>query len=614
MQGYQGKYLRVDLTNNKIEICPLNEQIIRSFIGGVGIAAYFLYQETNQETKPLSPENVLAAFTGPFTGTIIPSSSRHHYVSISPQTGIFGESSVGGDWGIQLKKAGFDGIVITGKASAPVYIYIHNDEAEIRDAAPIWGQDSFQSAEWLKEQTHKQATAAVIGQAGENLVNYASIPHIGKIVRAAGRTGMGAVMGSKNLKAMVAYGTSKIPLADPDVLKTSVRSAMPHIQKATEGFTQYGTAGGVEKYEYMGNFPIKNWQGSRWKEGASKISGTTMHDTILVGRLSCRGCPIACGRHIRIDDGPYAPLDTEGPEYETVGTMGGECLVDDLDAICKANELCNRYGLDTISTGAAIAFGMEAYDRGLISIEDTEGLKLEWGSAEALVEMVHNIASGHNVGRLLGQGVKKAAKELGGLAEEFAVHVKGLEPSAHDPRRFWTQALTYATAARGACHNRSWGHPYELGLTIPEIGMNEVIPSYQLENLAESVIKLQNFQTLNDTLIICRFAQIGHAVSFTNLIDWLNAITGLGQDIDELMLCGERIFNLKRMFNIRRGISRKDDFLPPRFMTHNRMDKNLNTQLPPIGEMLNQFYILRGWDEIGLPSADKLAELDLPTS
>lgn len=612
MQGYQGKYLRVDLTNQNVDIYPLEEELIRSYIGGVGIAAHFLYQETNPDTKPLSPENILAAFTGPFTGTMVPSSSRHHYVAISPQTGIFGESSVGGDWGIQLKRAGFDGIVITGKAPTPVYLFIHNDQAEIRDAAPIWGQDSFQSTDWLKEQTDKRATAAVIGQAGENLVNFASIPHIGKIVRAAGRTGMGAVMGSKNLKAMVAYGTSKISLADSDGLKLSIRNAIPHVQKATESFTQYGTAGGVEKYEYMGNFPIKNWQGSRWEEGASKISGTTMHDTILVGRLSCRGCPIACGRHIRIEEGPYAPLDTEGPEYETVGTMGGECLVDDLEAISKANELCNRYGLDTISTGAAIAFGMEAYDRGLITAADTEGIELEWGSAEALVKMVHSIALGQNVGRLLGQGVKKAAEELGGLAEEFAVHVKGLEPSAHDPRRFWTQALTYATAARGACHNRSWGHPYELGLTIPEIGMNEVIPSYQLENLAESVIKLQNFQTLNDTLIICRFAQIGHAVSFTNVVEWLNAITGLGLEIDDLMLIGERIFTLKRMFNTRRGISRKDDFLPPRFMTHNRLDESLNTQLPPIGEMLNQFYTLRGWDEIGLPSADKKAELDLP--
>lgn len=613
MQGYQGQYLRVDLTNSTIEICSLDEELIRSYIGGVGIAAHFLYQETTPDIKPLNPDNVLAAFTGPFTGTIVPSSSRHHYVSISPQTGVFGESSVGGDWGIQLKRAGFDGIVITGKAANPVYIYIHDNKAEIHDAGPIWGQDSFQSTEWLKEQTHKQATAAVIGQAGENLVAFASIPHIGKIVRAAGRTGMGAVMGSKNLKAIVAYGTSKISLADPDTLKDSIRTAMPHIQRATEGFTQYGTAGGVEKYEYMGNFPIKNWQGSRWEEGASKISGTTMHDTILVGRLSCRGCPIACGRHIKIDEGPYAPLDTEGPEYETVGTMGGECLVDDLEAICKANELCNRYGLDTISTGAAIAFGMEAYDRGLITDNDTDNLKLEWGSAEALVEMVHRIALGQNIGLLLGQGVKKAAEELGGIAEEFAVHVKGLEPSAHDPRRFWTQALTYATAARGACHNRSWGHPYELGLTIPEIGMNEHIPSYQLENLAQNVINLQNFQTLNDTLIICRFAQIGHAVSFTDLVEWLNAITGLGQEIEELMLCGERIFNLKRMFNVRRGISRKDDFLPPRFMTHNRVDENLNTQLPPIGEMLNEFYLLRGWDEIGIPAAGKLADLDLPT-
>lgn len=611
MFGYQGKLLRVDLTARQIETQPIEDALFEQYIGGVGFAAKILYEVTTSKTDPLGPENVLIAFTGPFTGTRVPSSSRHHVVARSPQTGNLGESNVGGSWGIQLKKAGFDGVVVTGKADVPVYLWIHDGEAELRDASPIWGQDSFDSAEWLKSQTDEKATAAVIGQAGENLVRFASIPHIGKIVRSAGRTGMGAVMGSKNLKAMVAYGTQSIPIADEAALKASVKQLMPHVRESTESFTKYGTAGGVEKYEYLGNFPLKNWTGSRWEEGAKKISGVTMHDTILTGRLSCRGCPIACGRHITIEEGPYAPLDTEGPEYETVGTMGGECLVDDLEAISKANELCNRYGLDTISTGAVVAFGMEAFEKGLITNKDTDGLDLEWGSGQALVEMVHRIAKGKGVGKVLGLGTKRAAEELGGNAVEFAVHVKGLEPSAHDPRRFWTQALTYATAARGACHNRSWGHAYELGLTVPELGFSKSHKSYQIEGLAEFVAKMQNFQCLNDTLVLCRFAQVGHAVSLTDTLDWYNMITGRDVDIADLMEVGERVFTLKRLYNTRLGVSRKDDFLPPRFMTLNRKHEGLNTQLPPIGQMLNEFYEYRGWDEIGIPTPEKLAELDL---
>jgi aldehyde:ferredoxin oxidoreductase len=611
MFGYQGKLIFVDLTVRQIETQPIDDSLFQKFIGGVGIAAKIVFDKTTSETDPLGPDNVLVAFTGPFTGTRVPSSSRHHLAARSPQTGVLGESNVGGSWGIQLKKAGFDGVVVTGKSISPVYLWIHDGEAELRDAGPIWGQDAFDSADWLKTQTDGKATAAVIGQAGENLVRFASIPHIGKIVRSAGRTGMGAVMGSKNLKAMVAYGTQPIPVSDDAALKASVKQTLPNIRQSTEAFTKYGTSGGVEKYEFMGNFPIKNWSGSRWEEGASKISGMAMHDTILAGRLSCRGCAIACGRHIKIETGPYAPLDSEGPEYETVGTMGGECLVDNLEAISKANELCNRYGLDTISTGSVIAFGMEAFEKGLITVVDTDGLDLVWGSGEALVEMVHRIAKREGIGHLLGLGVKKAAQELGGNAVEFAVHVKGLEPSAHDPRRFWTQALTYATAARGACHNRSWGHAYELGLTVPEIGFSKPHKSYEIDGLAEFVAKLQNYQCLNDTLILCRFTQVGHAVSFSNAMDWYNMVTGRELGISDLMEVGERIFNLKRLFNTRLGVSRKDDFLPPRFMTLNRKDESLINQLPPIGQMLNEYYEYRGWDEIGIPNPEKLAALGI---
>ncbi len=611
MFGYHGKLLRLDLTTRSTEVQALGNTLLEQYVGGVGVGAKILYEETNPNTDPLGPDNILIAFTGPYTGTRVPSSTRHHLVARSPLTGLLGESSVGGSWAARLTGAGYDGIAVTGRADRPVYLWVHEEGVEIRDAEPIWGRGSHASAEWLKSQTAEKAAAAVIGPAGERLARIAGIPHVGNIVRAAARTGLGAVMGSKNLKAMVAFGTQSAPLGDPDGLRESVRNALPHIRDVTETFSMYGTSGGVEKYEYLGNFPLKNWRGSRWEEGAKQISGVRMYEEVLSGRRACLGCPIACGRHVEINEGRYAPLDCEGPEYETVGTLGGECLVDDLEAICKANELCNWYGLDTISTGSAIAFGMEAFEKGIITAKDTEGLELTWGNAEAMVEMVHRIGRRQGIGELLGEGVKRAAEELGHNAVEFAVHVKGLEPSAHDPRRFWSQGLSYGTAARGACHNRSWSHPYELGLSAPEIGILESHESYQIEGLAEFTAKLQDFQTMNDALIICRFTQVGNAVSATNLVDWFNLITGRGVDIWDLMEIGERIFNLKRLYNTRLGVSRKDDFLPPRFLTLNRDDEELTNQLPPMGQMLADYYEYREWSEEGIPSLEKLVELGL---
>jgi aldehyde:ferredoxin oxidoreductase len=610
MFGYHGKLLRVDLTQRKIAVQKLDDALLEKYVGGVGIGAKILFEETTPNTDPLGAENVLIACTGPFTGTMVPSSSRHHIMARSPLTGLFGESNVGGSWGLHFKRTGYDGIVITGKADTPVYLWIHDDAIEIRDATPIWGKDSYDSAAWLKAETTSKATCAVIGPAGERLVKIAGIPHIGTIVRAAARTGLGAVMGSKNLKAMVVFGTQSVPLANEAALKAEVKSILPHVKEVTKAFSKYGTSGGIENYEKIGNFPLQNWRGSRW-EGVSKINGVVMHDTILTGRKACLMCPIACGRHIKISEGPYAPLDCEGPEYETIGTMGGECLIDDLEAICKANELCNRYGLDTMSTGSMVAFAMEAYEKGILTKADTGGLELTWGNADALIELVHKIGQREGIGALMGEGSRRMAEHLGENAVEFAVHVKGLEPSAHDPRRFFSQAISYATAARGGCHNASWSHPYELGLSMPEIGIPEPQDAYQVEGKAEFAATLQNMNCMQDALVICRFSQVGKAVTVNNCINWYNLITGLNIDLKGFMNIGERIFNLKRMFNNRIGISRKDDVLPPRFLTLNRKDPELTNQLPPMGQLLSNYYQYRQWDETGIPTPGKLAELGL---
>jgi aldehyde:ferredoxin oxidoreductase len=610
MFGYHQKLLRVDLSNRKIEVEDFDQNLIRKYIGGLGIEAKILYEGTTPETDPLSPENILMAVTGPFTGTGVPTSGRHHLVARSPLTGFFGESNVGGSWAVHFKRAGFDGIVIRGKSEVPVYIWIHDGKVEIRDARPIWGKNSYESAQWLKKETSREATAAVIGPAGERMAKIASVPHIGHIVRAAARTGLGAVMGSKNLKATVVFGEGLIPVAKPDELKARIKEITPHIQGTTEAFGKFGTSGGIDNYEKIGNFPVKNWTQGRWA-GAKKISGVAMHDTILSGRKACMHCPIACGRHIKVTEGPYAPMDCEGPEYETIGTLGGLCLVDDLVAIAKANQLCNQYGLDTISAGGIIAFAMEAYEKGMITRTDTDGVELTWGSAEALVQMVHKMGRGEGIGRLMTEGSKRMAEALGKNAIEFAIHVKGLEPSAHDPRRFFSQALSYGTAARGACHNASWSHPYELALYMSEIGFPEPQDPYEIERKAEFTAKMQDLMCAMDALILCRFSQVGKAVNVTNHVDWLNLITGWNMEIPEYMKVGERLFNLKRMYNCRVGASRKDDFLPYRFMTLKRTGEDLTNQLPPMGRLLSDYYTYRGWSEDGIPTPGKLEELGL---
>lgn len=612
MLGYHKKILRVDLTERKIEVQDLDDSLLENYIGGAGLGARILYDETTSDTEPLEAGNVLAVMTGPFTDSGVPSSGRHHLMARSPLTGIFGESNVGGTWAVHFKRTGYDGIVVKGKADRPVYLWIHEGGVEIRDAQPVMGRDSIESAEWLKGQTTDKASAAVIGPAGERLARIAGIPHVGNIIRQAARCGLGAVMGSKNLKAMVAFGNRKVAKANETGLREQIKAIIPHIQKVTEAFGKSGTCGSSENYEKLGSFPLKNWQSSRWPDVA-KISGTVLNETMLKKRTACFQCPIACGRHIRIENGPYA-LEGEGPEYETIGTMGGECLVHDLAAICKANDLCNRFGLDTMSTGSVIAFAMEAFEKGLITTADTDGIELRWGSGEALVEMTRKIGLRQGIGELMGEGVLRMAKALGRNAIEFAVHVKGLEPSAHDPRRFWTQAVNYGTAARGACHNASWSHAYEMALFMPEIGIDKPHPSYQLEGKADMTARFQNYQTMNDTLIICRFSQVGKAVTATNIVDWYNLITGRNVDIGELMTVGERIFNLKRLFNTRLGISRKDDFLPPRFLTHNRKGEGITTQLPPMGRLLADYYEVRGWNEEGIPMPEKLRTLGLEVS
>jgi aldehyde:ferredoxin oxidoreductase len=611
LKGYIGKILHVDLSSSKVRVEDLHEEWAHQFIGGSGLGARFLYEMTDERTNPLGAENPLIFMTGPFTGTSVPLSGRHAVVSRSPLTGIFGESDVGGTWGANLKKAGFDGIIVTGKSQKPVYLWVHEGKWEIRNASHLWGKDTYEVDLILKGETHEKAVVSTIGQAGENLVSLAAIMTDGKDGRAAGRCGMGAVMGSKNLKAIVAYGAGNVSVYDPETVARLPKGYGAQINKNAENFGKYGTPGSLSVFESMGTLPLQNWKFvGRWEESAEKINGFTMAGTVLAGRYFCDACILGCGRKVKIEKGPYAGVDGAGPEYETLALLGSNCLIDNLEALCFANELCNRFGLDTISTGAAIAFGMEAYEKGLIDREDTGGIELQWGSTEGMIEMIKSIAQKRGLGKVLGKGVKRASEELGKNSIEFAMHIKGLELPAHDPRGYNAGAVGFATSSRGACHLAGFSHIFERLLKAPEIGIPEPVDRFQVEGKGILAAKTQNLMGMMDSLKLCKFILFG-GITITNIVKWYRDVTGREMTIDEFIKTGERIFNLKRLYNARLGISRKDDTLPFRSLTFKRIGNGLIPNLPPLGQMLGEYYAYRGWSEEGIPTQEKLKELGL---
>ena len=611
LKGYTGKILQVDLTHSKGYMEDLNEEWAKQFIGGSGLGTKFLYEMTDEGTDPLGPENPLIFMTGPFTGTSVPLSGRHAVVSRSPLTGIFGESDVGGTWGANLKRAGFDGIIVTGKSVKPVYLWIHDGKWEIRDALHLWGKDTYEIDPILKGETHERAVVGTIGQAGENQVLMATIMTDGKDARAAGRCGMGAVMGSKHLKAIVVYGTGTVPVFDPEGIARLPKEYGAQINKNAENFRKYGTAGSLSVFEAMGTLPLQNWKFTgRWEESAEKINGFTIAETVLTGRYFCDACVLGCGRRVKVDKGPYVGVEGAGPEYETLALLGSNCLIDSLEALCYANELCNRYGLDTISLGGAVGFGMEAYEKGLIDQEDTGGVELRWGNAEALIEMIKMIAQKKGLGEILGRGVKKASEEIGKNSVEFSMHIKGLELPAHDPRGYNAGAVGFATSSRGACHLAGLSHTFERTLKSPEIGIPEPLDRFQVEGKGVLAAKSQNLMGMMDSLKLCKFILFG-GITLTHIVKWYRDVTGREMGIEDFTKAGERIFNLKRLYNVRLGISRKDDTLPFRSLTFRRIGKGITPNLPPLGQMLSEYYEYRGWSEDGIPTPEKLKELGL---
>lgn len=606
LKGYNGKIVRVDLTTEKVGYENIDADTARKYIGGVGFAARILWDETTRETAPLSPENLLMFMTGPLTGTVVPKSSRYIVAGISPLTGIWGQAHAGGSFADELRHAGFDGIVVKGQSNRPVYLWLHNGKAEIRDAGQLWGKDTYEVSDLIQKETDNKASVACIGLASEKLVKFASVMNDGKQGRAAARCGLGAVMGSKKLKAIAARGTLPISFYDEEKLKESSQRILTSSPvKKPEEVLERDVSFFYNLFKF-GRRPAKNWSLGIFDEG-----NVYAEDYRNSKPMYCRRCPYSCNESRLTKDGERHMV------WEAWGPMGTNCLIATPQVMQQAYSLCNKYGMDAISIGAVISFAMECFEKGLITKKDTGGIELTWGNDRAMLEMVRKIGEREGFGELLGEGVRKVAERIGGLASEYAMHVKGLELPAHEPRAATSLALAYATGSIGAAHMETVGADnlerwFEEEQTRPsaELGFPVVLNRFDVEGKGIMVANTQNFGCLLDSLTICIFLSLAQWIQPSHCAELLNAATGWDTDLNEVLLTGERIFNLKRMFNVRRGISRKDDNLPMRILTH-KLEGGTRGNLPHLGLMLNEYYAYRGWSEEGIPTKDRLAILSL---
>lgn len=612
MNGFYMKILEIDLTTGKQKETAIQEEEYRNYLGGSGLAARIFDQRGYGQVSPLSEEAPLLIFTGILTGYNIPTACKASFCGKSPATGIWAEATVGGYWPAAFKTSGYDGLIITGKAKNPVYLYFGNGEFTIRDATKLWGEDSYSTLEKLQSEHGEKTKVAAIGPAGENEVLISAIMIDGLDARAAGRCGMGALMGSKNLKAIAVTKSENLPpLYDKEGLAEARKKVLPTIREKAKGLSDFGTAGGVPVVEKLGDLPIRNWTGGSWPEGASIVSGQAMAEKFFEKHYACYACPIRCGKEMKVPIGPYSGTVSHGPEYETIAGFGAMCLNEDPAYIIAANDLCNRMGIDTMSGSSVIAFAMELYEHGLIPEGLLGDIKPEWGSGEAILALIRQIAYREGLGEYLARGVKRAAKEFGPLAEEFAVESKGLEVAYHDPRAFTSMAIIYATGNRGACHlegltyfNENRAFPASL------VGLKDDYEPHGTDDKALLAKTMQDFMVIFNALGLCKFLIRGHVLP-ANIAEWVSVVTGWDFDEKELLTAGERIFNLKRTINVGLGVSRKDDTLPPRLLVHDRQEGAAAGSLPHLGKMLFEYYNLRGWSTEGIPLPETLERLGL---
>lgn len=612
--GYHGRLLWVDLTTGKFENWPLSESYIERYIGGKGFGARLLCDNVPARLDALDPANWLMFLPGPLTGTLAPS-MREVIVFKSPLTGIYGDSFHGGTFGPEIKYAGYDGIIVTGRANAPAYLYIDDDRVEVRDAAFLWGKDTYQTYESLYEELGDRTfKLACIGPAGENLVHFALIdatPH-----RQAGRTGGGAVMGSKNLKAIAVRGSHRLHVAQPERFLAAVHRSWQEIERGAEmkGFTALGTLGGFDLHSDLALFPVYNGKQASFP-GAVKIDGVQHRKHIWLRDTACMGCIIACSKIGALRRGPHAGTVCENVEYESQALMGANLGIDHLEGEAYACHLCDLLGLDAMSAGGVIGWAMEALERGDLTPADVDGLELTWGNYRAVHEILRRIAYRQGIGDLLAKGVRRAAEKVGGDSWMYALHTKGLEIPGYDPRGLPAHGLGYMTGDKGGEHVQGYTVHFEAwngtwrGRKFERLGV---------EGKAELVIWLQNLQVGTNTLVKCDFTKgssdQGGGITLETFAEMLSAATGIEVSAPDFLQVGERIFNLIRLFNLREGITRQDDDVAYRCRTD-------PLPAPPIrgavltremlDYMLDDYYRLRGWDEHGIPTATTLKALGL---
>ena len=615
MYGFTGKILRVDLSTNETKIEKPSEDFYRRYMGGNGFVAYFLLKEVPKGANPLGPKNALIFADGPLTGVTVAGGGRNAMGAKSPLSGGYGEADVGGFFGAELKRAGFDAVIIKGKAAKPVYLWINKGKAKIRSAEHLWGMDVLDCEETVKEELKdKSVRIASIGPAGEKMVKFACV--MNDTIHSAGRTGLGAVMGSKKLKCVVAKGEGAVAVADKEKVRDLAKYMRENWKKTTEGMHLYGTSGGVADLNTLGALPTRNFQDGQF-EGYKKITGQYMTETILSGTDSCFACPVRCKRVVKVSDKEY-DVDSKygGPEYETIGAFGSNCGIDDLRAISKANEICNATGMDTITAGMMVSFAMECFENGLISKEMAGGLELDFGNAPAMIKLTEQMAKKKGLGKILAAGMEEAVKAIGPKSAKYAIAVKNQPFPLHECRVRHGQALGFAVSPTGADHMHNfWDNGMAndpVGEGMKGVGVHKAVPMTELN--AEKIrayMYVSNWQWLLNSIGMCMF------ISWNKhqIVDLVSGAAGWDTNVWELMRAGERAVTLAKVFNMREGLTRADDTLPPRIMKEGHYSGKVNEKpvsKAALDQALSTFYGMMGWDQkTGRPLDATLDELDV---
>lgn len=612
MAVFEGRTLEIDLSNHKISKGTLDKDILRKFIGGSGLGAKLIFDRVDPKVDPLSPKNPLFILTGPLSGNSLPGGSRFAACGKSPLTNVFGEANCGGDFASEFRMAGWDEIIFSGASDKPVYLLIQDDKVDLKDASDLWGKGNFEVHRILKERHGgRKPKVVAIGQGGEKMVRFAAICNGEKDF--AARCGLGALMGSKKVKAVVAIGSGKVPLAEPEKFaerrKIAIQKAKENIVTMVLGMS--GTVAAVEVSMVTGDIPGKNWT-IVGNPGAGKIGGVVENSPpFLGGTESCHGCVVGCKRVMDIKEGPFKGFKGPGPEYEGVGALGSNLLIEDMGAVIKMNEMCNDYGLDVISCGGTIAWAMECFEKGILKAKDLDGIELKWGDADAAMKMINKIAKREGIGDLLAEGSKRAAQKIGLGSTDFVVEVKGMEVPMHDPRALHGLALSYATGPRGACHTSDPMYTVGTGVyNFAEFGLTGALAAQAKVSKGWGVAVKggQDYGAIYNSAILCYM--VTGAINAEDLTNLMVTSSGFDYSFPELAECGERIWHMKRGINNLMGMTNKDDRLPVRMLTA-AAEGGAAGSVPDMKTLLEEFYPARGLAPDGRSTQETLARLGL---